>query len=316
MLEKLNYQLYRFKYNYSPYLKLTKPVDISLELSSFCTNQCGYCYHSAAKELPFKRGFMSLDLAYKILNEASDLGVHSLKFNYRGESTMNPNFEQITWLARKLSSGSTFIDRVTNSNFNFKNDRDDIFRGLCHQTKVKVSFDSFRKEIFETQRKGSKYELTIANVNKFYNYPGRNNTLVVQSVRTQLNKDEDLEFEIKSRWPSAEVSIRDVVEGRVNKDLSNTIINKRDSSFRQSCIQAHARLIVHHNGIVVPCCPSITDALAIGDLNNQSILSVWNSSKAIQLRKDLKSKKAFESDPCKNCSSFETYKNFKKKWDS
>lgn len=316
MFDNIRYQVYRAKYNYAPYLNLSKPVDVSLELSSYCTNACGYCYHSDHKNLPFKRGFMDFGLAHKIIVESALLGVNSLKFNYRGESTMHKNFEEISDLAKRLATGSTFIDRITNSNFNFPYEKESVFRGLCNQTKVKVSFDSFRKDIFEKQRKGSNYERTLANMDKFYNYPGRNNIFVVQAVRTQLNKDEDLEHEIKSRFPSAIASIRDCVEGRVNKDLSETVIAKRDINNRQSCIQAHARLMIDWDGRVHVCCPDIKSILIIGDANTQSVGEIWNSEQAKKYRKQLKTKSAFLFDPCKNCSSFESYKNFKKVWNS
>jgi MoaA/NifB/PqqE/SkfB family radical SAM enzyme len=250
MLDKIIYAFYRYRYLNAPNLDLKKPVDVSLELSSFCTNSCGYCYHADPTKLPFARGKMDKDLAINIINDAADLGVHSIKFNYRGESTMNPHFELITARAKELASGLTFIDRLTNSNFNFNIDREDIFRGLCNQTKVKVSFDSFRKDIFEKQRKGSSYEKTLENMHKFHNYPGRDNEMVVQAVRTSLNADEDIEREIKRRFPRAKASIRDCVEGRVNKDLSTVVIKKRDRSELQSCIQAHARLMINWDGKV------------------------------------------------------------------
>jgi radical SAM protein with 4Fe4S-binding SPASM domain len=316
MLQKLNQLIYRSKYVYARNLNLAAPVDVSLELSSYCTNACGYCYHGSPKELPFKRNKMDTQLALKIIDQAAALGVHSLKFNGRGESTMHNDFEEITFYARERAKGRTFIDRLTNSNFNFKHNREDIFRGLCNQTKVKVSFDSFRKDIFEKQRKGSKYEETLANMSKFYNYAGRNNEMVVQAVRTKLNADEDLEGEIKRRFPSATASIRDVVGGRINRDLSAIETKKRDVDNRESCIQAHARLIIHADGKTSPCCPAFKEDLLIGDLNTQTLLEVWKSKQANDLRKSLKNKTAFDKDPCKNCSSHESYKGYRAPWNS
>ncbi len=312
----LRHFLYRFKYRYGQYLPLTRPVDLSLELSSYCTNSCNYCYFSDRKSLPFKSSFMDKNLALTLITEAGELGVHSIKYNYRGESTMHPSFEEITFHAKRLAKGSTFLDRLTNSNFNFRYDREDIFRGLCNQTKVKVSFDSFRKDIFEQQRKGSKYEATLKNIEKFYNYPGRKTSIVIQSVRTNLNKDEDLAWEIKRRWPEAVASVRDCVEGRVNKDLSTVVVRQRDESERQSCLQAHVRLIVHHDGKVGGCCPDIGGKIILGDATRESIYEIFNSEPAKQIRKTLKNKSAFNLDPCKTCSSFETFKGFKPPWDS
>jgi radical SAM protein with 4Fe4S-binding SPASM domain len=316
MLESIRHAFYRFKYIHAPKLNLKAPVDVSLELSSFCTNTCGYCYHGDPKKLPFKRGKMAKVLAFKILKESAEIGVHSVKFNYRGESTMNPHFEEITAYARSLANGSTFIDRLTNSNFNFRPVREDIFRGLLNQTKVKVSFDSFIKEIFEKQRAGSKYEETLSNMQRFHDWPGRKTEMVVQSVRTRLNENEDLEHEIKKRFPSATASIRDVVAGRTDKDLSAVVVKERDFDNRQSCIQAHARLMINWDGKVQICCPDISSKLLVGDVNKQHVSDVWNSDTARHYRQTLLAKKAFDFDPCKNCSSYESFKGYKPNWKS
>lgn len=229
---------------------------------------------------------------------------------------MHPMFNAITALAKGLAHGSTFIDRITNSNFNFSFNREDIFHGLCNQTKVKVSFDSFDKEIFESQRKGSNYEKTIANIDKFYSYPGRDNILVVQSVRTQRNKDEDLEHEIKKRWPSAVASIRDVVQGRTqDKSYSDILVRARETD-RKPCQQAFVRLVIAHDGRVSPCCPDIGNKLVIGDVKEQKISEIFNSYTAKLIRRGLKDGSAFALDPCKTCPSHESYKGHKPNWNS
>lgn len=310
------YQLYRDRYINAPKLNLTFPIDVSLELSSFCTNSCGYCYHASPKTLPFKRGKMSAELAIKVINEAHSLGVNSLKWNYRGEATMNDDFEKIVSYAESLAYGPVFIDRILNSNFNFDKDREDIFRGLLKQTKVKVSFDSFKKDIFEKQRRGSRYERTLLNMYKFHDDPKRTTKMVIQSVRTQLNKDENLEDEIKKRFPDAIASIRNVVAGRVNNNVEAMEVKTRDFSNRQSCIQAHARVIVNWDGKVQMCCPDISTKLVIGDATKENLHHIWNSSKAKEIRQSLLNKKAFDLEPCKTCPSFESYSGYVAPMDS
>jgi len=313
-----NYGIYRLKYRYGQYLPLTSPVDVSLELASKCNMRCGYCYHGDAEHLPFERGMMKLRTAREIIRQAAELGVNSLKFNWKGESTLNPHFSKITAYAKRLASHRTFIDRLSNSNFKFPTIRDDIFDGLCNQTKVKVSLDSFRKEVFEKQRAGGVWHLTMANIEKFYHYPNRTNTeLVIQAVRTTLNADEDIAGEAKKRWPSATISIRDMVSGRLEKDVSaleHKIRNPLES--RKSCLQAHVRVIFNWRGKAFVCCPDISEKLCMGDIKKDSLYDIFNSDKVKALRKDLKSKRAFESEPCKGCSSFETYVGYKPNWAS
>ena len=313
-MKSLSYYKYRFKYLFGKSLPLKAPVDISLELSSFCNMHCTYCYHADKKNLPFKMNYMSWDTAKLIIYQAAELGVSSLKMNWRGESTMNPIFPKVCHYAKSLSNRNVFIDRLTNSNFKFDSSKDDIFEALAHQTKVKISYDSFRKDVFETQRAGGDHDITTRNIDKFYKWPKRKTEIVIQAVRTQRNKDEDFEGEIKKRWPSASLSIRDVVEGRLNKDIGNLLVKKRDVDNRQSCLQAHVRLIFDSRGRASPCCPDIKNELVVGNIHEQSLYDIFNSEFARTLRKDLNSGKAFEKDPCKNCSSHETFKGYKASW--
>lgn len=316
---KLDYKIYRYRYNYARELNLQVPVDLCLELSSACQNRCGYCYHSKQESLPFKKGFMDFALAKSCIEQGAEIGVNSFKSNYRGEATLNPRFRDIMLLVKENASGSTYIDRISNTNFNFSNNREDLFEGFAYQTKVKVSFDSFNHSVMETQRAKSNPELVEKNIDTFYNHPLRikyDTKLVIQAVRTNLNKDEDIASEVKKRWPSALVSIRNCVEGRVDADVSAYVNVSRDDSERQSCLQFHARMIVNHDGLVTGCCPDTESKLIIGDANKDSLHTIFNSEKAKKIRKSLLDKTAFERSPCKTCSSFESYKGYRHPKDS
>jgi len=317
-----DYLKYRLKYRYGRYLNLDAPVDVALELSSHCNMACEYCYHSDPKNLPFTKGHMGFEFATKIIRECHAIGVSSLKMNYRGESTLNPSFRNICEFAWHMSQwGEGFIERITNSNFKFRTTNLDIFEGLSYQTKIKVSLDSFNKEVFETQRKGGRHNLTMSNIDRFYDefFQGNipNQQLVIQAVITNRNKDEDIKGLVKKRWPKATVSIRDMVEGRVNKNLEDLTTKKRDVSSRHPCLQAFVRLIVHWDGKVNVCCPAINNDLIVGDATKQTLKEIFNSPTVKYLRHSLKNKTAFQTrKACLNCSSFESYKGYKHPWGS
>jgi len=304
---------YRYRYLNGMRLNLTSPVDVSLELSSVCNMSCGYCYHADQSKLPFTKGLMDKNMAKLIISEAADLGVSSLKFNYRGEATLHPGYSEITKFAKSLAGGSVFIDRLANSNFKIpKNKMDGVIPGLAALTKVKVSYDSFDKSVFETQRAGGNHNLTSENIDRFYNSPERiksETRLVIQAVRTRLNLDEDIEANVKKRWPEAAISVRDVVAGRKDDDIDEYEHKKREGG-RSPCKQAFVRIIVSHDGKAHPCCPSIKGDLILGDLKKQSLKDVFNSLVARNLRRDLITGEAFEYDPCRTCSSFESYKGY------
>ena len=309
--------IYRAKYKYADKLRLKKPVDVLMELSSMCNQKCVYCYHNS-NDLPFTRGYMSFETAVKIIDCAAATGVHSLKFNWRGESTLNPYFSEILRYAKSKARGMTFIDRVSNSNFIFpKIKRDKILKALCCQTKVKVSFDTFDSEVFSKQRGNrSDWATAYQNIDDFYRIYNRESTeLVIQAVKTKLNEHEDIESKLKKIWPDATLSIRDMVDGRVNND-NELSTKERDVSERKPCLQAFARIIFDHKGRAYPCCPDIESKLHLGDIHTMSIHEIWNSSRYRQLRNNLQTGLAFNNEPCKSCSSFESYKGYRHGWKS
>lgn len=318
LIKPFRFWAYRYNYVNAPKLNHRKPVDVSLELASECNQKCSYCYHADQVSLPFKKGFMELKTAQLIIAQAADLRVPSIKLNWKGESTLNPHFKEITEFAKAHADSQTFIERLTNSNFKFNNSRDDIFDGLCNQTKVKVSFDSFIPGVMEKQRAGSLPRLTLRNIDKFYDYPRRKNTeIVIQSVITNLNKDEDIYAEVKKRWPEATVSVRDMVSGRVENQFVSEAENRaRDIDNRQSCVQAHARLIFNWDGVAFPCCVDISESMPLGDIKTTDMYQIFQSENALSLRKALLDKSAFSCGACQKCSSFESYGGYKAPWKS
>ncbi len=308
--------LYRIKYNYGRFLPLKKPVDVSLELSSHCNMRCVYCYHTDQDGLPFKTDYMKLGLALNILQQVVVAKIPSVKFNWRGESSLNPDYKTVLRYAADMFEKHGYpFDRLINSNFMFTKDRSEIIRAMSRQTKVKVSFDSFIPSVYEHQRKWGIHKNVLRNIDDFYNL-GSSAYLVIQAVRTKANYDEDIRGEIKRRWPQAGISIRDVVAGRNEIDTSELIDDTRMGKGRIPCRQAFVRLIVAHNGDVSPCCPDIKQQLILGDANTEKILDIFNNEKANALRKSLLDKSAFASDPCKNCSSHESYAGYKPAWNS
>lgn len=314
----LNYWLYRLKYRYARELNLSRPVDVAIELASRCSMHCQYCYWADPKNIPFEPGIMSKETAMLILRGAADIGANSLKFNWKGEGTLNPHYKEITSAAKSLAGGSTFIDRVANTNFKFHpTKRDEIFDGLNNLTKVKISYDSFIKEVFEEQRAGGDHKLTTENINLFYNHLNRKNTeIVIQAVRTQLNKDEDIVGEVTRRWPEATCNVNEMVTGRVNTNLDKFKNKDKESLDRKPCLQAFSRLVFNWKGEAFPCCVDISESMKLGDISKDSMSDIFNSNQAYELRKALKNKTAFSCGTCKTCSSFESYEGWSGKWTS
>ena len=256
---------------------------------------------------------MSFTTASEILKQAALLDVPSIKLNWRGESHLNPYFFEITELAKELG----FVDRISNSNFNFAISREDIFWAFSNQTTVKISFDSFYKDVFLAQRKGADVDRIMDNIDKFYHYPKRKNKIIIQMVRTEANKNENFEKYVNRLWPNAYLSVRDCVPNRVGGGDNHTVLDLSTLE-RRPCLQAFARLIFAHDGQATCCCPDIETRL-LGPKHNihtMSISEIWNSEAMKLIRRDLKSGRKFKMPVCQNCSSLESYEGYQPNWNS
>ena len=92
-LKKLNYLIYRYKYNFFLKEKIleTYPPCVQIEPASVCNFRCIMCYQSDKNFSNSKSGhmgFMDYTLFKKIIDEIEGK-VHAITFASRGEPTLN-----------------------------------------------------------------------------------------------------------------------------------------------------------------------------------------------------------------------------------
>ena len=88
------------------------PLSIDLETAALCNLACPFCYRQSIAT-PDK--IMDSELAFELIDQAADLGVPSLKFNWRGEPMMHPKLPDLINYAKKKGILETFIN--TNATF-------------------------------------------------------------------------------------------------------------------------------------------------------------------------------------------------------
>ena len=83
------------------------PLCIDIEVASICDLACPHCYRQFIAT-PDK--IISKELAFKLIDQASELKVPSMKFNWRGEPLLNPNLPEIIDYAKKKGVLETIIN--------------------------------------------------------------------------------------------------------------------------------------------------------------------------------------------------------------
>jgi len=174
---KENYINYRKKWNIQP-KKIFENDEAAKELKKkklelFCLDievasvydlACSFCYR---QYLATPDKIMSKDFAFKLIDEAADLKVPSIKFNWRGEPLLNPQLPSIIEYAKKKGILETIIN-TNATKLDEKTSEKIVKSGLDLMI---YSFDGGTKEVYEKMRPGrfekNTFEKIFKNISSF-----------------------------------------------------------------------------------------------------------------------------------------------------
>ena len=83
------------------------PLCVDVEVAALCDLACSFCYR---QHIATPDKIISLDLAYKLIDQASELGTPSMKFNWRGEPLLHPKLPEIIKYAKTKGILETIIN--------------------------------------------------------------------------------------------------------------------------------------------------------------------------------------------------------------
>ncbi len=166
-----------------------------------------------------------------------------------------------------------------------------------------MSFDGATKRSYEHYRKGAKFEKVRDNFVQFARMKQERKAkmqVVMQMVRMERNANEVEEF---TRFWKAVPGIDQV---RIKEDETNVLQPMAGRAQNGAARPCHylwrGPMYVKHNGDVYPCCQAyMLDGAAIGNIADQSLKEIWNSSDMQQLRLKHATGRAGEIDMCARC---------------
>lgn len=293
------YHEYRRKWAENPQSMILEqfPLHIDVEITTYCNLSCPMC----PRTIKHRDGSLGqvqhidMELFKKIIDEGSEKGLCSVKFNYLGEPLMHPNVAEMV----KYCKDKGILDVMFNTNavlLNEKMSRNLLDAGIDG---LFISFDSHKKEVYEAVRVGAKFEKVIDNIRKFVEI--RNSDVRYWGTQIRVSKvvfpndqEEDIENFIEL-W-------KDIVDavgfGSYMEDLENEL--PYDASFR--CDQPWQRLFIKENGIAFPCCRDNKLNYVVGDANTESISEIWQNEKYRVLREAHASGKYNQIAICSKCT--------------
>jgi radical SAM protein with 4Fe4S-binding SPASM domain len=266
------------------------------------TNDCNLkCIVCARNYMTRKVGYIDLKLAEKIMAQIP-VGRFFWAHGW-GEPLLHPQFCEFVRIAKKRR---LLIGAITNATLLDKEyGKGIIDSGLDW---LVFSVDTDDEGVYEKIRVGANYHQVIENINNFL---GLKRKLASRKPYTQINI---LDLPLTTNRIS---SLVNMWRGRVDR-----IRVKKTNEYGELCPQIHALtnrqllprstvcsalrkggIIIYWDGRVGPCCTDFDGRIIYGDLNEQSLSSVWNSQTRLELKN--KQERGEFPDMCKFCHTDE-----------
>ena len=288
------------------------PLQVDFELFYRCNLKCPICIMSLPREEKLRWGDPTLELPLKtikaVMDQGAPLGLAAVGLNGVSEPLLSPHLPEIIRYARGLG----LSDVMFNTNglaLTEELSRDLIASGL---TRIMFSLDAAAEETYNQIRVGSDYSRVTENIRKFIelrNKTGKKTPIVrVSFCVTSLNEHELEDF--MTAWEATVdfFSIQqygNTFEGSFARDRSRLFPQGRryDPGPNPRCAQPWKRVMVRHNGDVIPCCDVSGLDLVIGNVFNNSLKDIWQGDIAGRIREMHRQGRYYENDICRTCMS-------------
>jgi len=305
-----------FKYKFLGY-----PYSAMIETCNYCNLQCPTCttpHHKMRRE----KKMMSFGDYKKIIDNIKD-SVHIVLLYFSNEPLLHPQLPEMIAYAHKnnlytmISTNATLLDgniarKLYDSNL------DEIL--LC--------LDSLKKETYEPFRKGAVFETVLENIKNFCQMKrgsGRRKPYIeMQFILNKLNQNEVTDIErfaevckidrlhIKPFALSEYAYTKEEIEMLsekffpIKKEYQGKILYKKENNGleikRQSkvCKMVDSTIVVLADGRVSMCCYDFQGEFTYGNIFEQKLKSLWNSSETLRKRNLARNRKY---PLCKICAN-------------
>ncbi len=287
--------------NWSFYRGKTKlnffPLILLVEITNHCNLRCQICPNRIMKR---KKGFMSLDLFKKIINDIKGK-VSWVLLILGGEPLLHKQLPEMIKFAKEngvrcdIYTNAALLDKETSKKL--------INSGL---DRITISFDGEDAEYFEKIRTGAKYSKVLQNIIYFLDLKRKMKSkkpyVIIQVVKLfghhknlQLKKDFT---EIFKKYNIFKYNIF-FAHSWAGKIKNRTVPRKKNNYIH--CDDLWYKMAVTWDGKIVPCCLDLNTDFVIADANKVPTLSAWNSKSLITLRDKLVKGKFRDIHLCRNC---------------
>lgn len=295
------YMWYRAKWHLGPrcYLAGEAPLNLLVEVSSLCNLRCIMCSDRFNTR---PRGNMDMKFFERIIDEAAELRIPSIKLSYAGEPLMHPRFLDMLEMACSTGADVSFL---TNG---LQLTPDKAERAVAiGPAEIVFSIDGLSREVYERIRVGASYDRLMKNVEAVIAFR-RKSGKRLPLIRVQFTRQRDNAHETESfvrHWEKRVDMVtvneyarplhglgEDLSVGRIYSDHYRTTWSE------EPCSCLWQRLAVLWNGDAVPC----NGEYVVGNLMKDSGISrIWRGETLNALRRRHRARELRDIPHCSAC---------------
>ena len=303
---KLKHLKYRLLWDLRPMFKIAGnyPLAVDIEAHSRCNFRCVFCQQTDEKYWGTQeQQEMSWDTFKIIVDQCADIGVFSMKVNWRGEPLLNERIADMIFYMKQMGIHEVMMN--TNGSKLTPELADKLLSsGL---DRIIFSCDGVSKETYNKIRKGGDWHDFYSKVNMFSEKRQRRKArgFDVPIIRINIAVMEENHHEVPK--------FKEVFEGIADELRFNTLYNPQQSNKflksrrrkvkRKGCPQIYQRMIISAEGDATVCCADYQKKLKSGNVNEIGIRDMY-LTKQERIRDIHESHNARKLDGCKSCDLF------------
>lgn len=284
------------------------PLTMHIELNSACNLKCKFCMHNNPDNRKILQGKgMELNVFRKLVNDLKQFP-HQLNYislHGRGESMINPHFVEMVKYIKEANVAKK-IGLNTNATLLTPELSDNVIAAGIDLIRISVEGLSTEKYL-EASGVAIDFDKFVSNIKYLYQHKNQCE-IYIKIINLDLD-DRDKNFFIQTFHDITDsLFIEDPVDLWKDAGLDNSIFKdlvwgKEDIQDVKICSRPFFDFSVHENGTVVACELDWKENNPIGNINDTSLVDIWNGNKMNQIRcMHLQNKENYFSQ-CKDCNT-------------
>lgn len=285
------------------------PVSITAELTNKCNLRCPECA-SGSEIMKRERGFMDIELYKKISSELRPY-LYCVSLYFQGEPMMHPQFFSFTGLNWNKNT-------IVSTNGHFLSEENSEKLAVSGLGKLIVSLDGMDQKTYSEYRRNGDFGKVVTGIRNVAAAIVRYNSSLKLEIQFLVNKHNEHQIPEAARFAKEAgarlrlKSMQVICDSDAGKWMPDDMRFRRykesdgryiiKSSLPDRCMRLFFNPVITWDGKVISCCFDKDAEYVMGDLNNESFISIWNGQRYTEFRKKILTGRK-EIDICRNCTS-------------